>query len=176
MIIIVMGVSGSGKSTYASQLAEALDLPLVEGDDYHPQANLDKMAAGTPLTDADRWPWLEALNEVLAQAELNAVKAEGTGGCVLACSALREVYREVLGRGLSAKPVFVMLEGSRELLLERLQHRQRHFFPPALLESQLATLETPAEAIRINISDPVELGVAQVLQALKTREQEAARK
>ena len=144
MIIIVMGVSGSGKSTIGVGVAARLGLAFVEGDAYHPQANIDKMAAGHPLDDDDRRPWLLALADVLAEAET-------AGGCVLACSALKASYRELLSSGLSAKPIVLFLDGSRELLAGRLRGRSGHFFPPHLLASQFETLEEPADAIRLDL-------------------------
>lgn len=135
--VVVMGVSGSGKSLIGSMLAEALGLPFIEGDRLHPQANVTKMSAGIPLSDEDRWPWLDRVGE-----ELTAAVRE-RGGAVAACSALRQSYRDrlraVAGRGLR----FVFLSGSRELLLGRMSARRHHFMPVSLLDSQLATLEPP---------------------------------
>ncbi len=149
MVVVVMGVSGSGKSTIGRALAKRLGVPYIEGDNFHPQANVDKMAAGTPLNDEDRLPWLLALHAVLA-------KAETTGGCVMACSALKASYRLILSRGLSSKPHLLYLHGSKELLLERLNDREGHFFPPELLDSQLETLEVPKDAVRVSIALPVD--------------------
>ena len=166
MIIIAMGVSGSGKSTYGFRIAEALGLPFIEGDAYHPATNVAKMSQGIPLDDEDRRPWLERLALVLAEAERNA-------GCVLACSALKASYRELLGSRLSAKPIFVLLDGSREILTERLSNRQGHFFPATLLDSQLDTLERPAGGIVVDIEDPVEEGVAEILKQIKAKTDDA---
>jgi gluconokinase len=117
---------------------------FADADDYHPAANKAKMAAGQPLNDDDRQPWLEALNGVM-----RGWAAAGTGG-VLACSALKTKYRETLAAGMSKGAVkFVMLDGSKALIAERLEHRPGHFFNPALLESQLATLEPPEDAVRV---------------------------
>jgi carbohydrate kinase (thermoresistant glucokinase family) len=131
-LVVVMGVSGSGKSTVGGLLAEKLGVPFVDADDLHPAANVAKMAAGHPLTDDDRWPWLARVG-----AELSA--AEGTG-MVIACSALKRAYREAI---LAAEPStrFVFLSGSRELLAARMSHRPGHFMPVSMLDSQLATLE-----------------------------------
>jgi gluconokinase len=129
---VIMGVAGSGKSTVGALLAKRLGVPFADGDEFHPQANRDKMAAGTPLTDDDRWPWLDAIAAWLDSHER----------CVVACSALRRAYRDRLRR---AGVVFVYLEGSRDALAARLAARRDHFFPPELLDSQLALLEEPTE-------------------------------
>jgi gluconokinase len=128
--VVVMGVSGSGKSTIGSMLAERLEVPFVDGDALHPPANVAKMAAGIPLDDADRWPWLDAVGARLAEPPV-----------VVACSALRRAYRDRL-RAAAPHARFVLLDGPRELLAERMV-RPGHFMPPELLDSQLATLERP---------------------------------
>ncbi len=129
-----MGVSGSGKSTIGGLLAEALQTPFVDGDDLHPPANVAKMAAGHPLTDDDRWPWLAKIGQALAEAD-----RAGTG-LVVACSALKRDYREAILQ-VEPRARFVYLEGSRELLTSRMEHRTGHFMPVDLLDSQLSTLE-----------------------------------
>lgn len=133
--LVVMGVAGCGKSTVAGLLADRLGWPLGEADDWHPAANVAAMTAGTPLTDADRAPWLHAVRDW--------IDAQG-GDCVLTCSALRRSYRDVL-RGAGSRVRFVHLDGSREELAARLAARTGHFMPPSLLDSQLAVLE-PLEA------------------------------
>jgi len=125
-----MGVSGSGKTTVGAALADALGVPFADGDALHPEANVDKMAAGIPLDDADRAPWLDAIGAVLA-----------AGPIVVACSALKREYRERL-RGSAPDLELVYLEVDRATLRERMTHRA-HFMPPSLLDSQLATLEPP---------------------------------
>jgi gluconokinase len=133
-VLVVMGVSGSGKSTVAGLLARKLGWDLADGDDLHPQANVAKMAAGQPLTDEDRWPWLDAV-----AAWIRAHTQSGTSG-VITCSALRRRYRDRLrGDGV----VFVHLTGTREEIAARMAARTDHFMPPALLDSQFATLEEP---------------------------------
>lgn len=145
--VVVMGVSGCGKSTVGRALAQALGLPFVEGDDLHPPRNVALMAAGTPLTDDDRRDWLNTLAEVLAGAA-------GRGhGVVVSCSALKRSYRDRLRAGAPATR-FVFLHGPRELLAERLAARSGHYMPPSLLQSQLDTLEPPAadeRALRFDV-------------------------
>lgn len=136
--IVVMGVSGAGKTTTGEALAAHLGWPFVEGDAFHPQANVEKMAHGTPLTDADRAPWLQALADQIARAE-----ARGESS-VLGCSSLKRAYRDILRTG-APRVRFLHVHGTRALLEDRLNHRAGHFFPPSLLDSQLATLEPLAE-------------------------------
>lgn len=130
MQIVVMGVAGSGKSSIGVLLAKALGIPFKDGDDLHPQQNLDKMASGIPLTDEDRWPWLD----------LCGLTLQMQGGAVIACSALRRIYRDRI-RELAPDAIFIHLDGSEELLLERLSNRKGHFMKPQMLTSQLETLE-----------------------------------
>ena len=132
-----MGVSGSGKSTVAAQLAGRLGVVYVDGDDLHPQANVDKMHAGTPLDDDDRWPWLDRIAATLDEA------ANSGAGVVLACSALRRRYRDRLRAGTGGRIGFVFLDVSVAVLEDRVKKRQHPFMPRQLLESQFATLERP---------------------------------
>ena len=153
-VIIVMGVSGCGKSTIGQLLAARLGYPFLDADEYHPAANVAKMAAGTPLDDADRKPWLELLNEKL-RAQENAV---------LACSALKASHRAALSSGLPGCR-FVHLRGGIELIRSRLAERKHRYMPASLLDSQFATLEPPADAIEVDIrNDP-----HQCLEAIATR-------
>ncbi|WP_282701588.1 gluconokinase [Streptomyces sp. CC219B] len=131
-VVVVMGVSGTGKTTIGSLLAARLGVPYAEGDDFHPPANIAKMSAGTPLTDADRWPWLDAIGTW-------AHGRAGLGG-VVSCSALKRAYRDRL-RAAAPDVVFVHLAGDRALVEDRMSHRQGHFMPAALLDSQFATLQ-----------------------------------
>lgn len=135
-MVVVMGVSGSGKTTIASGLAQQLGWTLLEGDTFHPPANVAKMSAGTPLTDEDRWPWLRAI-----AARVDALQAEGRSA-IVACSALRRAYRDIL---LGPRPGSILLypRGPKALIAERMVHRHGHFMPPALLDSQFAALEEP---------------------------------
>ncbi|BCW74367.1 gluconokinase, GntK/IdnK-type [Arthrobacter sp. NicSoilB11] len=158
--IIVMGVSGCGKTTIGDLVARELGVPFVDGDSLHPVENVAKMAAGTPLTDEDRWPWLATVGSKLAAA--------GDGGLVLACSALRRSYRDAI-REQAPDTVFLHLDGSKEVLKARTEGRTGHFMPPALLESQLATLEPLQEDERgvvVDIAAPVQDVVAEALKGI----------
>ena len=141
MIIVVMGVSGCGKSTVGQLLASRLQVPFLDADEFHPPANVAKMAAGAPLTDADRWPWLELLNRKLLAQE----------NAVLACSALKESYRQALSRGI-ADCRFAHLRGSLELIRSRLAERRHRYMPASLLESQFAALEPPRDGIDVDVA------------------------
>jgi gluconokinase len=133
-----MGVSGCGKSTVGALLAERLGCRFLEGDMFHDAAAIDKMRHGTPLTDEDRWPWLDRIGEAVASA------AAGEGTIVVACSALRRAYRDRLRAAIPAPTHFVMLDNSREEILRRLMARTHEFMSPSLLDSQFATLERPS--------------------------------
>ncbi len=154
--VLVMGVSGSGKSTVGRALAEALGVVFLEADDFHPPANIAKMRAGLPLDDDDRMPWLQALAD--------AMRAQA-GGFVLACSALKRKYRDVL-RAACPQLRIVWLDGDRETLATRMAGREGHYMPETLLDSQLETLEPPADALRVDIREPVESLVAQLVERL----------
>ena len=160
--LVVMGVSGAGKTTVGLALARTLGWPFHEGDAYHPAANVERMARGQPLTDEDRAPWLAALHDLIARA-LDA----GEHG-VLACSALRERYRDALvPQSAPAGAVrFVFLDVPAEVLRDRLEHRAGHYMPPSLLPSQLRTLETPRNALRIDGTAPPDTIVREVRAAL----------
>ncbi|MCL4168772.1 UNVERIFIED_CONTAM: hypothetical protein GTU68_002554 [Idotea baltica] len=151
MIVIVMGVSGCGKSSVGRALAERAGWHFVEGDDLHPEANRKKMATGTPLNDADRWPWLDAI-----ATKAKAMEAAGQS-VIVACSALKLAYRKRLA---SAGPhvSFIYLTGTPSTIMERMQARTDHFMPPGLLQSQLETLEPPGsdeQALHFDIEQPV---------------------
>jgi gluconokinase len=154
-----MGVSGSGKTTFGMALAKELNWTFADADDFHPPANVQKMASGEALTDADREPWLLRLRALI---ETHLLEQRPL---VLACSALKASYRETLTANLEGVQV-VFLNGSRELIAQRMKSRQ-HFMPPSLLESQLATLEPPQEAIVVNIGQPIEVMVHEVIAQLQ---------
>ncbi len=158
MIILLMGVSGSGKSTIGRMLAERTGWVFADADDYHPEADKQKMALGLPLTDEDRAPWLAALNHLLLDWQ-----AQGING-ILACSALKEAYRITLTRGLPEDAIrFVLLHGPRRLIAERLRTRHHEFMNPGLLDSQIATLELPEGALRVSIDQSEEAMVNAIL-------------
>ncbi|MGI9478537.1 MAG: gluconokinase [Hyphomicrobiaceae bacterium] len=146
MIVVVMGVSGCGKSSVGQAIAARTGWTFIEGDDLHPEANRAKMASGKPLDDDDRWPWLDAIAETARDIEANG------GSVVVACSALKKSYRDRLARAGSAVK-FIHLDGDRELILERMHARADHFMPPGLLDSQFATLEAPAPGPLIHAFD-----------------------
>jgi gluconokinase len=164
MILIVMGVSGCGKTTIGEMLAERLKCDFADADSFHSQANKDKMHKGIPLTDDDRWPWLKAIRASIVEKQ-----ADGTTH-VYACSALKRVYRDILRDG-DTDVTFVYLKGTPELLQERIKTRKGHFFDPKLLQSQLDTLEPPGldEAIEVDIALSPEEIVAKVLNEAKDR-------
>lgn len=137
-VVVVMGVSGAGKTTVASALASRLDLPFLDADDFHPKDNVDKMARGLPLADEDRWPWLASLGDAMQQT------SEQQGGVVAACSALKVGYRSCLSEHVKIPMIYVLLDGSRETLFDRINARKGHYMPASLLDSQLADLEMPA--------------------------------
>jgi carbohydrate kinase (thermoresistant glucokinase family) len=158
MIVVVMGVSGSGKTTIGKRLAARLGCEFIEGDDFHPPANVAKMASGTPLDDQDRLPWLLVLNQELQRRK----------SAVLACSALKQAYRNLLLQGVSGS-CLVFLKGSKELLEERLQSRKHRYMPASLLESQFAALEPPRHAIEVDVREELEECVDSIAARLSVR-------
>lgn len=160
--LVLMGVTGAGKTTIGRLLAQRLSVRFLEGDTYHPPENVAKMRAGIPLTDADRWPWLEAI-----RAEIAAALARGER-LVVACSALKRAYRDVL-RGAGAGVVFIHLTGPEPLIATRLAHRRHEYMPASLLPSQFATLEDPSgepDVIAVAIDASPEAIVAEILARL----------
>ena len=154
MIVVVMGVSGCGKSTVGALLAQKLGVEFLDADEYHPPENVARMASGVPLTDADRRPWLERLNAELRKRT----------HAVLACSALKESYRRILAQGIDCR--FVHLKGSIELIRSRMTQRRHRYMPASLLASQFAALEPPARAIEVDIAQPPERCVETVIASL----------
>jgi len=150
MIVIVMGVTGVGKTSVGQLVAQRAGWPFHDADDFHSTANVDKMRAGIPLTDEDRWPWLDRLNALLRDAEAKGESA------VLACSALKQRYRDRLEQGLHDVR-WVYLHGTADLITARLQARKGHYMNPALLQSQFDALEAPRESVSIDVD--AELGV-----------------
>ncbi|MGV9286952.1 gluconokinase [Streptomyces sp. NPDC003719] len=166
-VVVVMGVAGTGKTTIGPLLAARLGVPYAEGDDFHPPANIAKMTAGTPLTDEDRWPWLDAIGGW-------AHGRAGLGG-VVSSSALKRSYRDRL-RDAAPGVVFVHLTGSRELIGDRMSHRAGHFMPTALLDSQFATLQPlePDEAgVAVDVAGSPEEITERAADALKALPQPA---
>lgn len=159
MIAILIGVSGVGKTTIGVALAAALGWRFIDADDYHPAGNVAKMAEGIPLEDEDRWPWLDALNAKLREAE------GGGESAVLACSALKARYRERLTAGLREYRI-VYLHGSFDLIETRLRERRHRYMPASLLASQFAALEPPAQAIAVDVSMTLPAAVAHIAERL----------
>lgn len=157
--IVIMGVSGCGKSTVGAALGAALGIPYRDGDDLHPVANVEKMRAGVPLTDADRWPWLDRVADVLRD----------DAPVIVGCSALRRVYRDRIRAGAGGPVRFVHLVGSRDVIAARMAARTGHYMPPTLLESQFATLEPPGpdEAVAVEIDQPLGQMIVALLPVLK---------
>ncbi len=161
--VIVMGVAGSGKSTLGLALARALDCPFLEGDDFHAPEAVARMRAGIPLTDDDRWPWLDRLGVAIGAA------VAGHRIAVASCSALQRSYRDRLRQAIPAPVVFVLLDTDRAELLRRLTHRAGHYMPASLLTSQLDTLERPQPdewALTLDSRRPVEVACEETLRWL----------
>jgi len=164
MIVVLMGVSGSGKTTIGTLLAERMGTLFADADDYHPAANKAKMASGQPLNDDDRQPWLETLNKMM-----RGWFESGKGG-VLACSALKEKYRATLAGGMPEGAVaFVLLDGSKEMIAGRLAARKHEFMNAKLLESQFVTLETPKDAVCVVNDKAPKVIVDEILQEVASR-------
>lgn len=159
---LLMGVSGSGKSTIGTKLAEATGGLFIEGDDYHPPENIAKMSEGRPLNDEDRRRWLEPLAEVLRRHRMDA------NPVFLGCSALKAAYRDILRQG-DPDLVVIYLRGSKEVIGERMKHRQGHFMPASLVHSQFETLEEPSDAIVVDVDQTVDATTAEILAKIENR-------
>ncbi|KAF8232166.1 carbohydrate kinase [Tricholoma matsutake] len=188
VLIVIMGVSGTGKSTLGNALAKTLGIPYVEGDDLHPKSNVEKMSSGHPLDDADREPWLELIRNTAERKVVQMQADTRMLGIVVGCSALKRYYRDIL-RGI-VKPVmkdqklpenlnatwpnllstyFVFIDGSREILMERMEKRTDHFMKASMLESQLRTLENPVGeegVVVVSLHDATNLQIKQALDGL----------
>jgi gluconokinase len=158
VIVVMMGVSGCGKTVVGEALGKALGWTFVDGDDFHPPANVEKMRSGTPLSDEDRWPWLDRLVD-----EARAAAARD-GNAILGCSALKQAYRDRLARAGDVR--FVHLCGDRETIAARIRSRAHRYMPATLLDSQFAALEPPADAIDIDVRLAVDEQVARIREAL----------
>lgn len=159
MAIVLMGVSGCGKTRIGEALTQTMGWPFYDGDDYHPKANIDKMSQGMPLNDDDRQPWLEELHKIIREHLDRGIDV------IVSCSALKAKYRETL-RGDLENVHFVHLAGSAEVIYERLQHRNGHFMKAEMLQSQFADLEIPQDALSVSIDQPVNKVVAEIADKL----------
>lgn len=160
MLVVVMGVAGSGKTLIGSMLARSLGYLFADADEFHPRANIEKMSHGIPLTDTDREPWLRAIQKRLCEwgsADISAV---------VTCSALKQKYRDMLSRDCDVKIVY--LKGEFDLIHGRIQQRQGHFMRPEMLQSQFADLEEPADAIVVDVSGPPEKIVEEIRRRLQS--------
>lgn len=157
--VVIMGVSGTGKTSVGLALSTRLGIPYLDGDDLHPAANVARMAAGIPLTDEDRWPWLDRVAAML----------QDRAPVIIGCSALRCAYRDRLRAGAGGPVRFLHLTGLRDVIAARMAGRAGHYMPPALLDSQLATLDVPSadEAIPLDITQPLETLVEAAAAALQ---------
>jgi gluconokinase len=163
MLLLLMGVTASGKTTVGKLLADRLGWPFYDGDDFHPAANVEKMRHGIPLTDEDRAPWLATLHQIMFESEQRGESA------IVGCSALKAAYRQVLADGLHTLRI-VWLHGDPAVLQERLDQRKGHFMPRTMLPSQMAALEAPSEAgvIAVNAAQPPDVIVQQILNAIQS--------
>jgi carbohydrate kinase (thermoresistant glucokinase family) len=159
-IIFVMGVSGSGKTTVGLRLSHLTGIPFYDADDFHPEANKVKMRAGNALNDEDREGWLLSLNAL-------AIERSSGNGAIIACSALKERYRQQLAEGVSLPVYWVLLKGSFELIQSRINTRKDHFMPASLLQSQFDTLEEPGDAIVVDVAETPDSIAARVVDHLK---------
>ena len=164
--VIIMGVSGSGKTSVGRELSELTGWPFFDADNYHPPENTAKMAAGEPLNDQDRIPWLKTLQGILAEQKQNQEPV------ILACSALKKKYRGVLRKG-NDEAVFVHLQGSFELIFQRMKSRQDHYMKPEMLKSQFKDLEEPQDALLVRIDKPITEIVEEIYRQIAPRDRRA---
>lgn len=160
-LFVVMGVSGCGKSTIGTLLAAEFNIPFFDGDDYHSKENVAKMSAKIPLTDEDREGWLKSLNHL--------AREYNDKGAVIACSALKQTYRDILSMEIETQMEFVYLKGSKQQIVSRLEQRKGHFMPVELLDSQFNTLEAPVEAITVSIGAAPHAIVSEIIKCYKTK-------
>lgn len=158
-LFVIMGVSSTGKSTIGKLLSKKLNLPFFDGDDFHPEANITKMASGKPLNDEDRHEWLVTLNDLL--------KSKRGTGAIVACSALKSSYRTLLKKGIEEQLCFVYLKGSFQEVKSRMTERKGHFMPLALLQSQFDALEEPNDAIVVSIMETPDRVVQNIVEQLQ---------
>ncbi len=154
-----MGVSGSGKTTIGQQLSMRTGYPFYDADNFHTQENKKKMNAGIPLTDEDRWPWLENIHDFV-------VKEIDAGSIILVCSALKQAYRERLGEAIEENCRWIFLQGDYNTILERMESRRDHYMPPTLLRSQFDALEVPANAICVDIKQPPDVIIDDIISKI----------
>lgn len=162
--VIVMGVSGCGKTSVGERLSEALNCRFIEGDGLHPPANIEKMSAGIPLTDDDRWPWLDIIGGLIGDGVARGERI------IVSCSALKKIYRNRLRAAAGGRLAFIFLEGSRAVFEKRMQARAGHFMPASLLDSQFAALEPPAgepDVVTVDVDLPLASIVEKALAGLK---------
>jgi len=164
-VYIVYGVSGCGKTSVGKALASSLDIPFYDADDFHPESNIQKMARGIPLDDHDRKPWLLSLSEEI-------ITWHQTTGAILACSALKNSYRDLLESIDSTYIQWIYLEGTYDLISNRLKNRENHFFNPDLLISQFETLEKPFRGIMLKVTNPIEKIVTEIITTLDSKKQQ----
>ncbi len=162
MLIIVTGVSGTGKTTIGRLISSRLDIPFYDADDFHTKENIEKMSQGIPLTDKDRQPWLRILSQKLDDHK-------STGGAVLGCSALKESYRDVLSG--SKQVIWIHLHGEEQTIWERMQKRQNHYMKASMLSSQLNTWEKPKEGLLLSISENPEIILSKAMEYIKKCDQ-----
>jgi gluconokinase len=158
--VVLMGVSGCGKTSVGKELSRILGWPFLDGDEFHPPENVTKMASGNPLDDADRVPWLRNLHDLITE---HLTKGQSL---LLACSALKQKYRDQLAEG-NPDTIFVYLKGDFDLIFRRMQSREGHYMKPEMLKSQFATLEEPSEALIIDIANPVGQIAETIVNAIK---------